>query len=83
MNVEEQGTGDGVSEEFMCRMLKLPMRDKLLSRIRCGMCSGVCPLDVPRFEDAPKTSGIEGLHQVREISHMVAEAMGLVGGSNP
>jgi len=30
-----------------------------------------------------KTSGLEGRLQVREISHMEAEAMGLVGGSNP
>ena len=40
-----------------------------------------CPLEVPRFEDAIKTAGLEGRLQVREISHMVAEAMGLVGGN--
>jgi Fe-S oxidoreductase len=39
-----------------------------------------CPLEVPRFEDAIKTSGLEGRFEVREISHMVAEAMGLIGG---
>jgi hypothetical protein len=56
VNVEEQGIGSGASEEFMRRMLKLPM---------------------------VKTSGLEGRLQVREISHMVAEAMGIVGGFNP
>lgn len=40
-----------------------------------------CPLEVPRFEDAIKTAGLEGRLQVREISHMLAEAMGLTGGS--
>jgi hypothetical protein len=56
VNFEERGTGGGAMEEFMRRMLKLPM---------------------------VKTSGLEGRLQVREISHMVAEAMGLVGGFNP
>ena len=38
-----------------------------------------CPLEIPRFEDAVKTAGLEGRLRVREISHMLAEAMGLVG----
>ena len=44
VSTEEQGTGVDATEEFMKRMLKLPMGDKLLSCIQCGMCSGVCPL---------------------------------------
>ena len=39
-----------------------------------------CPLEVPRFEDAIKTAGLEGRLRVREVSHMLADAMGLVGG---
>jgi len=39
-----------------------------------------CPLEIPRFEDAIKSSGLEGRLKVREISHMLAEALGLMGG---
>lgn len=39
-----------------------------------------CPLEVPRFEDAVKTAGLEGRLVVREISELVAESMGLAGG---
>jgi len=39
-----------------------------------------CPLEIPRFEDAIKTAGLEGRLRVREISHIVAEALGLLEG---
>lgn len=39
-----------------------------------------CPLEIPRFDDAIKSAGLEGRLRVREVSHMVAEAMGLITG---
>ena len=50
-----------------------------------GIGSGASEEFMRRMLKLPtvKTSGLEGRLQVREISHMVAEAMGLVGGSNP
>jgi len=38
-----------------------------------------CPLEIPRFEDAVKTAGLEGRLRVRDIASLVAESMGLVG----
>jgi len=39
-----------------------------------------CPLEVSRFEDAVKTSGLEGRLEVRDVADLVAESMGLTGG---
>ncbi len=44
VSAEERETGVDATEEFMRRMIKLPLGDKLLSCIQCGMCSGSCPL---------------------------------------
>lgn len=38
-----------------------------------------CPYEVSRFEDAAKSTGVEGRLRVRDIAELLAEAMGLIG----
>jgi len=59
----------------------LPMqRVQEAARTGAEILAVSCPLEIPRFEDAIKSSGLDGRLKVREISDMVAEAMGLTGG---
>lgn len=59
----------------------LPMqRVQEAAKTGADVLAVACPLEIPRFEDAVKTAGLEGRLRVREITDMLAESMGLSGG---
>ena len=79
------GGGGGANwlDSFIWQRTRVPLpmqRVQEAAKTGAQVLAISCPLEVPRFEDAIKTSGLEGRLQVREVSHMVAEALGLLGG---
>ena len=79
------GGGGGANwlDSFIWQRTRVPLpmqRVQEAAKTGAQVLAISCPLEVPRFEDAIKTSGLEGRLEVREISHMVAEALGLLGG---
>lgn len=79
------GGGGGANwlDSFIWQRTRVPLpmqRVQEAAKTGAQVLAISCPLEVPRFEDAIKTSGLEGRLEVREVSHMVAEALGLLGG---
>ena len=79
------GGGGGAMwlDSFIWERTRVPLpiqRVQEAARTGADILAVSCPLEIPRFEDAIKSSGLEGRLQVREISHMLADALGLVGG---
>lgn len=80
------GGGGGANwlDSFIWQRTRLPLpmqRVQEAAKTGAQILAVSCPLEIPRFEDAIKTAGLEGRLEVREVSHMAAEAMGLAGGS--
>ena len=78
------GGGGGANwlDSFIWQRTRVPLpmqRVQEAAKTGAQVLAISCPLEVPRFEDAIKTSGLEGRLRVREISDIAAEAMGLSG----
>lgn len=78
------GGGGGANwlDSFIWERTRVPLpiqRVQEAAKTGAEVLAVSCPLEIPRFEDAIKTSGLEGRLRVREISDMLAEAMGLPG----
>ena len=77
------GGGGNWLDSFIWERTRVPLpmlRVQEAAKTGAQILAVSCPLEIPRFEDAVKTAGLEGRLQVREISHMLGEAMGLNGG---
>ncbi len=79
------GGGGGAMwlDSFIWERTRVPLpiqRVQEAAKTGADVLAVACPLEIPRFEDAIKSSGLESRLRVREISHMIAEAMGLMGG---
>jgi len=79
------GGGGGANwlDSYIWQRVRVPLpmqRVQEAAKTGAQILAVSCPLEIPRFEDAIKTSGLERRLQVREVSHMLAEAMGLVEG---
>src|SRR3972149_7655616 len=78
------GGGGGANwlDSFIWERTRVPLpvlRVQEAAKTGADVLAVACPLEIPRFEDAIKTSGLEGRIRVREISDMAAEAMSLSG----
>ena len=78
------GGGGGANwlDSFIWERTRMPLpiqRVQEAAKTGADVLAVSCPLEIPRFEDAIKTSGLEGRLRVREVSDMAAEAMGLSG----
>jgi Fe-S oxidoreductase len=78
------GGGGGVwLDGFIWERTRVPLpmqRVQEAARTGADTLAVACPLEVSRFEDAVKTAGLESKLSVMEISELVANAMGLMGG---
>jgi len=79
------GGGGGANwlDSFIWERTRVPLpiqRVQEAAKTGADILAVSCPLEIPRFEDAIKTSGLEGRLRLREISDMLAEAMGLAEG---
>jgi len=78
------GGGGGIwLDSFIWEHTRVPLpmqRIQEAARTGADVLAVACPLEVSRFEDAVKTAGLEGRLAVKEISLLVAEAIGLEGG---
>ncbi len=77
------GGGGGVwLDSFIWPRTRVPLpmqRVQEAARTGADVLAVACPLEVSRFRDAAKTAGLDGRLIVKEISELVAEAMGLAG----
>lgn len=77
------GGGGTWLDGFIWERTRVPLPMKRVqeaARTGADVLAVACPLEVPRFENAVKTIGLEGRLVVKEISELLAESMGLVGG---
>ncbi len=77
------GGGAMFLDSFIWERTRVPLpiqRVQEAAKTGAEVLAVACPLEISRFEDAVKSSGLEGKLRVREISHLIAEAMGLMGG---
>ena len=80
------GGGGGANwlDSYIWQRTRVPLpmqRVQEAARTGADVLAVSCPLEIPRFEDAIKSSGLDGRLRVREVSHMVAEGLGLVNGA--
>ncbi|OGS48902.1 MAG: hypothetical protein A3K68_07125 [Euryarchaeota archaeon RBG_16_68_13] len=80
------GGGGGANwlDSYIWQRTRVPLpmqRVQEAARTGADVLAVSCPLEIPRFEDAIKSSGLDGRLRVREVSHMVAEGLGLLGGT--
>jgi len=77
------GGGGMFLDSFIWERTRVPLpmqRVQEAAKTGADVLAVPCPLEISRFEDAIKTAGLEGRLRVREISDLLAEAMGLTGG---
>jgi len=77
------GGGGNWLDSFIWQRTRVPLpmqRVQEAAKTGAQILAVSCPLEVPRFEDAVKTAGLEGRLGVRDVSDILAEALGLSGG---
>jgi len=80
------GGGGGANwlDSFIWQRTRVPLpmqRVQEAAKTGAEILAVSCPLEIPRFEDAVKSAGLEGRLKVLDVSHMVADGMGLLGGT--